>query len=75
MKTDQDYLLRLLEAFKEVPGSTVTIEELGKTGLDYKDGEFVHHLYDLAERGLIEREDKNRGLASGEERTVPGSGR
>jgi hypothetical protein len=62
MKTDQDYLKKLLDAFEAAPAPITNIFELEAAGLPYKDDQFVFHMGILADQGFVERDDHEPGF-------------
>lgn len=62
LKTDQDYLKKLLEACQASEHPTFDIDDLQVAGLDYNDARFEFHMAILADQGFIELEDGHRGF-------------
>jgi hypothetical protein len=54
MRTDQEYLKRLLGAFQDAPGPTTDISELERAGFPRDDPRFEVHMMYLDREGLIE---------------------
>lgn len=56
MKSDQEYIKGLLEAFEAAKHSTTDIYELKENGYDFTDERFIFHLKILRDLCLIEQE-------------------
>ncbi|MGC2477635.1 MAG: hypothetical protein WA485_25075 [Candidatus Sulfotelmatobacter sp.] len=54
MRTDHEYLKRLLTAFQDAPGPTTDISELERAGFPRDDPRFEFHMTYLDREGLVE---------------------
>ena len=61
MKTDLDYLKKLIDAFEDAPAPYTDIDELSEAGLDYRSDQFVFHMNILEDQRFIERDDHRPG--------------
>ena len=62
MKTDHDYLKRLLEACQSSEKPTFDIEDLKHAGFDYNDPKFEFHMKYLDDLRVIQQDDGDRGF-------------
>ena len=62
MKINQQYLKDLLIAFEETQGPDTMLCELGESGFDQDDAEFIFHMRLLYDNGLIVRVDGKSGF-------------
>lgn len=62
MKPDVDYLKKLLQGFRDAPGTTTNIQEFKAAGLDYNDPKFELHLRLLADDQYVEGDDGSRDI-------------
>jgi hypothetical protein len=63
MRSDPDYVKRLLIAFQDAPDPTTDIDELKRAGFSCEDAQFYLHLRLLNDDGFIESEDGVPGMA------------
>jgi hypothetical protein len=62
VKTEQDYLKKLLEAGQTSEKPTFDIEDLKASGFDYNDPQFEFHMRILTDHGFIEQDDGSPGF-------------
>jgi hypothetical protein len=62
MKPEVDYLQRLLQGFRDAPGTTTDIQELEAAGLDPNDPKFEFHFRLLADDQYVEGDDGSRDI-------------
>jgi hypothetical protein len=62
MKPEADYLRKLLQGFRDAPGTTTNIQELKAAGLDYDDPKFELHLRLLVDDQYVEGDDGSRDV-------------
>ena len=63
MRTDHEYLKRLLTAFQDAPSPTTDIDELERAGFPRDDPRFEFHMTYLDREGLVESDLGGIGYA------------
>jgi hypothetical protein len=62
MKTDPEYLKRLLAAFKNAPHPTTDLIELERAGFTRSDPKFEFHIAYLRHKGYLEVDDEGMAM-------------